>query len=301
MSAHGRRGHTAEAQSAGAGRQRRGRIRSLRSAIAWIALGGAMVMGATAAVPAAAGACPSWAHIKGFQGHSTTDFTGTASGSDNAGGTVSVELSRSGIAAIKFVARIPKSGSGPVEFLGATTASVVGATATSIDVSDTYSDKLPNGTITARQDASGASLAKTPGDLAFMTFDPGKCTYQLHFGFAVKTTSTGQFAESALGLPDNGAGASVITPPRKIPAGFKLHGTATVPVFYECSAGKHPTGCYEYTGLGSTYAWPEEYDMLKTCNSIVATSCGSSGTQEGTATIGWTLKPAVPKTSTKHH
>jgi hypothetical protein len=260
-----------------------------------------MVMGATAAVPAAAGACPSWAHIKGFQGHSTTDFTGTASGSDNAGGTVSVELSRSGIAAIKLVARIPKSGSGPVEFLGGTTASVVGATATSIDVSDTYSDKLPNGTITARQDASGASLAKTPGDIAFMTFDPGKCTYQLHFGFAVKTTSTGQFAESALGHSDNGAGASVITPPRKIPPGFKLHGTATVPVFYDCSTGKHPTGCYEYTGLGPTYAWPEEYDMLKTCNSIVATSCGPSGRHEGTATIGWALKPAVSKASTKHH
>jgi len=259
-----------------------------------------MVMGATAAVPAAARACPSWAHIKGFQGHSTTDFTGTASGSDNAGGTVSVELSRSGIAAIKLVARIPKSGSGPVEFLGATTASVVGATATSIDVSDTYSDKLPNGTITARQDASGASLAKTPGDIAFMTFDPGKCTYQLHFGFAVKTTSTGQFAESALGHPDNGAGASVITPPRKIPHGFKLHGTATVPVFYDCSTGNHPNGCYEYTGLGPAYAWPEEYDILKTCNSIVATSCGASGTHEGSATIGWTLKPAVPKTSTKH-
>jgi hypothetical protein len=74
MSAHGKRGHTADA--AGAGRQRRGRIRSLRSAVARIALGGAMIMGATAAVPAAAGACPSWAHIKGFQGHSTTDFTG---------------------------------------------------------------------------------------------------------------------------------------------------------------------------------------------------------------------------------
>ena len=94
MSAHGERGHTADAWSAGAGRQRRGRIRSLSSAIARIALDGAIVMGVTAAVPAAAGACPSWAHIKGFQGHSTTDFTGTASGSDNAGGTVSVGLSR---------------------------------------------------------------------------------------------------------------------------------------------------------------------------------------------------------------
>ncbi len=140
-----------------------------------------------------------------------SDRSGRASGSDNAGGTVSVELSRSGIAAIKLIARIPRSVSGPVEFLGKTTASVVGVTATSIDVGDTYFDSLPNGTITARQDASGASLAKTPEDLAFMTFVPGKCTYQLHFGFAVKTTSTGQFAESALGHPDNGAGASVIT------------------------------------------------------------------------------------------
>jgi hypothetical protein len=260
-----------------------------------------MVMGAAAAVPAAAGACPSWAHIKGFQGHSTTHFTGTASGSDNAGGTVSVDLSRSGIAAIKLGARIPKSGSGRVGFFGGTTASIVGVTATSIDVSDTYSDRLPNGTITARQDASGASLAKTPEDLAFMTFVPGKCTYQLHFGFAVKTTSTGQFAESALGHPDNGAGANVITPPRKIPPGFKLHGTATVPVFYDCFTGHHPTGCYEYTGLDSTYAWAEAYDILKTCNSIVATSCGAAGTREGTATIGWALKPAVFKTSTKHH
>ena len=70
----------------------------------------------------------------------------------------------------------------------------------------------------------------------------------------------------------------------------KLHGTATVPVFYDCF---HPTGCYEYTGLDSTYAWAEAYDMLKTCNSIVATSCGAAGTREGTATIGWALKPAV--------
>ncbi len=166
MPAHGRRGHTVDAQSAGAGRQRRARIRSLRSAIARIAVGGALVMGAFAAVPAAAGACPSWANINGFQGHSTTDFTGTASGSDNAGGTVSVELSRSGIAAIKLIARIPRSVSGPVEFLGKTTASVVDVTATSIDLGDTYFDSLPNGTITARQDASGASLAKTPEDLA---------------------------------------------------------------------------------------------------------------------------------------
>ena len=41
--------------------------------------------------------------------------------------------------------------------------------------------------------------------------------------------------------------------------------------------------------------------MLKTCNSIVATNCGAAGTREGTATIGWALKPAVFNTSTKHH
>ena len=120
--------------------------------------------------------------------------------------------SRSGIAAIKLIARIPRSVSGPVEFLGKTTASVVGVTATSIDVGDTYFDSLPNGTITARQDASGASLAKTPEDLAFMTFVPGKCTYQLHFPASPsRPPPPGNSQKSALGHPDNGAGASVIT------------------------------------------------------------------------------------------
>lgn len=242
------------------------------------------------AIPAAASACPNWARVKAFHGHADTAFDESTSGSDNGGGTVTVELHRSGSVKIDMSTRVPKHGSGRTEFLGGSHGGI-------LRVHDTYTDDTGSGSITGEQTADGPGVHPS---LTFLELHPSSCTYQLHMMFSVKATSSGEWPSP----PDLGAGGVAVTPARHIPSNLKLFGTADVPAYYDgCSGRPHHGGCYEFEGFLSRYAWPQEFDMLKTCGSIVATSCGPSGQKEGTASFSWSLSPAAPPKpkKKKHH
>lgn len=255
-----------------------------------VGLTGALcVLSALLVLPAVATACPKWSKIKGFRGDADTSFDGTVSGSDNNGGTVTVGLDRAGSVKIDLAGRIPKSGNTFTEFLGGTGGGI-------LRVDDTYTDIIDGAVQAAgKQTADGPGVTHNLSDLAFLVLNPTTCTYQLHIAFAVLTTSTGDWPTT----PDPGAGGFAITPRRPIPASLKLVGSADVPAFYENCSGSNPVGgCYEFAGLDGGYQWAQEFDMLKTCGSVVASSCGPEG-QEGTAHYEWSIKPSTSKT--KHH
>jgi len=69
--------------------------------------------------------------------------------------------------------------------------------------------------------------------------------------------------------------------------------TADVPAYYDGCAGSEPHGgCYEFSGLaGGGYQWAQEFDMLKTCGSVVAATCAAEG-QEGSASFSWSVSPS---------
>jgi hypothetical protein len=244
------------------------------------------------ATPAGAAACPQWSKVKAFRGTANTVFSGTATGSDNNGGTVTVELNRSGSVNVDLAGRIPKSGSSATEFLGGTG----GGT---LLVHDTYSDVGGGQTTSGGQMGDGPGATAALSNLAFMTLNPSSCTYQLHISFAVVTTSTGDWPTP----PDPGAGGFAVMPARRIPSNLKLVGTAEVPAYYDgCSGSQPPGGCYEFGGFEGGYAWAEEFDMLKNCGSVVAASCGPSDQQEGTATVSWSMSAnPAPKKTHRHH
>jgi len=241
------------------------------------------------ATPAVAAACPKWSKVKAFRGSADTAFDGTATGSDNNGGTVTVGLDRAGSVNIDLGGRIPKSGSAMTEFLGGTGGGI-------LRVDDTYTDANGGSSTTGRQTADGPGVTDGVSNLAFLVLSPSSCTYQLHIAFGVKTTSTGDWPTS----PDPGAGGIAITPVRHIPSNLKLFGTADVQAYYDGCAGSAPHGgCYEFTGLRGGYEWAQEFDTLKTCGSVVASACSPEG-QEGTATFSWSISPSTPPKKKKH-
>jgi hypothetical protein len=243
------------------------------------------------AAPAIANACPKWSKVKAFRGGVFTAVDESASGSDNNGGTVTVELDRSGSVHVDFPRRTPKSGSRLTEFLGGTGGG-------KLSVHDTYVDDDQGQLTTGQQNADGPDVADNPMDLSFLVLYPSSCTYQLHVSFAVETTSTGDWPMP----PDPGAGGVAVTPRRRIPSNLQLHGVEEVPAYYEGCAGSNPeAGCYEYAGLDGGYEWAQEFDMLKTCGSVVASSCGPEGQREGSATVNWNIKPYPPPKKKKRH
>jgi len=243
------------------------------------------------ATPAAAAACPKWSAVKAFRGSADTAFDETATGSDNNGGTVTVELNRSGSVNIDLGGRIPKSGSGQTEFLGGTGGGI-------LRVGDNYTDTNAGQSTTGKQTADGPGVHDGFSNLAFLVLHPSSCTYQLDISFGVKTTSTGDWPTA----PDPGAGGVAITPERHIPSNLKLVGTADVPAYYDGCAGSSPSGgCYEFAGLEGGYEWAQQFDMLKTCGSVVASSCSPEG-QDGTATFSWSISPSpAPKKKKNGH
>ena len=73
-----------------------------------------------------------------------------------------------------------------------------------------------------------------------------------------------------------------------------------MPAYYEgCSGSEPPGGCYEIADLDGGYAWAQGFDMLKTCGSVVASSCGAEG-QEGTASFSWSISPHSPPKKKGH-
>lgn len=242
---------------------------------------------ASLAMPALASACPKWSKVKAFSGHADTSFDASVSGSDNNGGTVTVALDRAGSLKIDLTGRIPKSGSGMTEFLGGTSGGI-------LRVGDMYADSTEG---TAGGQTGDGPVVKSLQDLAFLVLSSASCTYQLHFSYGVKTTSSGEWPMP----PDPGAGGVAVTPAHHIPSSLKLLGTADVPAYYEGCSGSSPHGgCYEFEGLNGGYAWAQEFDMLKTCGSVVASSCGPEGQPEGNATISWGISPAAaPKQKKK--
>jgi hypothetical protein len=249
----------------------------------WLAGVVSVLLPVMLATPAIAAACPHWSNVKAFRGDADTAFDGTATGSDNNGGTVTVGLDRAGSVKIDLGGRIPKSGSAMTEFLGGTGGGI-------LRVDDTYADTGGGTSTTGRQTADGPGVRDGFSNLAFLVLSPSSCTYQLHISFGVVTTSTGDWPSP----PDPGAGGVAITPVRHIPSNLKLFGTVDVPAYYEGCAGSAPHGgCYEFSGLRGGYAWAQEFDMLKTCGSVVASSCAPEG-QEGTATVSWSISPSTP-------
>jgi hypothetical protein len=224
--------------------------------------------------------------VKAFRGSADTAFIGSVSGSDNDGGTITVDLTRSGSVDIDLSSRIPKTGSSATEFLGET----AGGT---LRVNDGYSDTIPPAA--GAQIADGTSVQSSLSDLAFLTLNPSSCTYQLRFSFVVPTTSTGDWPMP----PDPGAGGVAVSPARHIPPDLKLDGSAVVPAYYEGCAGSAPAGgCYEFEGFGAN-SWEQEFDILKTCGSVAASSCVPSG-EEGTAAVSWSMSPQRA-VKTKHN
>jgi len=246
------------------------------------------VLLAMPAVGVAAG-CPKWSKVRAFRGDADTAFDGTVSGSDNNGGTVTVALDRAGSVKIDLPVRTPKFGSGPTEFLGGTGGGTV-------RVDDTYVDANGGGATRGMQTADGPGVRDGFSNLAALVLYPASCTYQLRIAFGVPTTSTGDWPTS----PDPGAGGVAVTPVRHLPSTLKLFGTAEMPAYYEgCSGSDATGGCYEFAGLHGGYQWAEEFDTLKTCGSVVASSCSPEG-QEGTATVSWSIAPYTPPKK-KHH
>jgi hypothetical protein len=233
-------------------------------------------------LPAGALACPQWSSVKAFAGSADTAFTAAASGSDDDGGTVTVELDRSGSVNIDLPARTPTSGSTFTEFLGGTG----GGT---LQVNDTYADSIGGPSASGEQTADGPGVSDGVYNLAFLDLNPTSCTYQLEIEFAVPTTSSGAWPMP----PDPGAGGVATTPQLPIPANLKLSGSADLPAYYDGCAGSSPVGgCYQMSGFEGGYAWAQELDMLDTCGSVVASNCTQGNPQEGTASYSWNISPA---------
>ena len=234
-------------------------------------------------MPSAAVACPSWSGVAAMNGTATTNFQGTASGSDNEGGTLVIALSRAGKVNVLLPKRIPPTGDASTEFIGATSGG-------SLHVNDTSTDTFTS--TAGSQSGDGPVVTSTTlGDLASLVLDRASCTYQLHIGFSVRTSSAGELPFGQ----DLGAGGFAITPVRPIPASLALVGSATVPVYYECvDFSPSPSGgCYgEDEGLNTASNWGGEYHLLKSCGSVVASNCNFGG-QEGTASFSWNLSPTI--------
>ena len=234
-------------------------------------------------MPSVAVGCPSWSGVTAMKGTATTSFQGTASGSDNEGGTLVISLSRGGTVNVLFPKRVPPTGDGSTEFLGATGGG-------SLHVNDTSTDTFTS--TAGSQSGDGPVVTSTTlGDLASVVLDRAACTYQLHIGFSVQTSTTGELPFTQ----DPGGGGFAITPVRPIPANLALVGAATVPVYSDCgsSGASPPGGCYGAAlGLSGPSNWEGEYDLLKSCGSVVAAICNFGG-QEGTASFSWNISPSI--------
>ena len=205
-------------------------------------------------MPSVAVGCPSRSGVTAMKGTATTSFQGTASGSDNEGGTLVISLSRGGTVNVLFPKRVPPTGDGSTEFLGATGGG-------SLHVNDTSTDTFTS--TAGSQSGDGPVVTSTTlGDLASVVLDRAACTYQLHIGFSVQTSTTGELPFTQ----DPGGGGFAITPVRPIPANLALVGAATVPVYSDCgsSGASPPGGCYGAAlGLSGPSNWEGEYDLLK--------------------------------------
>jgi hypothetical protein len=237
--------------------------------IAVCALAAALV-----AAPAAASACPSYAHVKSFSGTASESFAASASGDDGIGGTATVSVSHLASGLKSSMTRVSAE---PNAFQGLTSSG-------SITVSDAFSD--PAQMQSGAQNAGGASK---PG-IAHSTLGlvPGTCTYVVAVGFGIATASSGNWPNNGPGLftPDLGVTGSAVSPPEPIPAGLKLSGTATVDVYD--GAAPQGKGYYLPAGLGARDQWEAELRDL---------SAATTDQPYATATFSWSF---TPNFSNKH-
>ncbi|MBS1860564.1 MAG: hypothetical protein JSS68_02520 [Actinobacteria bacterium] len=242
--------------------------------------------------PNAAGACPSWAGVKGFEGHVAMSFTQSASGVDPGnGGTQTITLDRNAShLEVDLHGRLTSNGPGILkrvtQFLGRTSGGSVSVT-----------DRLINTGL----GQSGTASAGGPSDPwpAGLELWPRTCKYQLTAGFATRTTLSGDLPSQL--EPEPLVSAAAFTPRETIPAhSLKLSGTATVDVYYErCPELNNLPGtekdCYVPSG-----GWLNDFQTLKFCHSVTAENCEDGGEEQGTAQISWSISPVYGKKKKPH-
>jgi hypothetical protein len=149
---------------------------------------------------------------------------------------------------------------------GPSFSSVSQPTGGSVTVSDNYTDQ----TGSVHMTGSGATKAGGDGTGADITTNRN-CTYQVHVGFQIPTTSviTG-FEETDTGVADNATSAVV-----PIPSNLVLKGSTTIPA----SGGGAVSASQGLFDMSGDPVWGESIDYVTT------------GKPEGTAKISWDLNP----------
>ena len=229
-------------------------------------------MAVLAAMPAAAGACPSLARVKAFKGHAHTGFDAQASGLNEPGqpqyGTETIHLQRSAGNLDINLTHKTITRAGIVTFTGKAGGGDLTIEDTSTDSSDHTKDSVLH--------------YNGPPHFAAATLflDPKKCKYQLTVSFAIPT-------------PDRTAVRGLAFSKRNtIPASRKLASSEYPDGYYTCPGDPLLSGsaCYQFGGGFAT-----DFMTLFQCHSAQAVNCSSKEGPVGLATFAWHLKPSYVK------
>jgi hypothetical protein len=235
-----------------------------------------------AAAPTAASACPSFAHLKAFNGTvGEAFFEATASAEDPGnGGIETITISRDATALKTRLA--PETPDNP--FGGAFGGKVKGHY---FIVGDHF--------VNSGSGAAGALRAVGPipgSDSAQLLLYGGACEYQFSEDVGVKIEFSGTEAID----PGERAGEFALSPKLPIPNSLDLSGNAKIPAYPSgCEKNGVPSkkGCYDFDG-----GWETDFGTLQQCGSVTAEECSGEDEPAGTARFRWSLIPVFRKS---HH
>ena len=227
---------------------------------------------ALTAAPAVAASCPSLSNVKSYSGTASMSFSGSQSGPDGSGGTMSVSISHSEDDMTLSSMLPDKSGN-----------DYIGTPSGAIDVNDSYTDVVPGGGGgTATQTANGGPNSQ--GDSVVINFIPSSCVYSMTMEMSTPTTAQA----TGNGPNDGGISDSAITQSSIPYSSLSLTGTETIEAWGSVGGDTLPEiEAGEYVVGGPFSAWSNDL------NDAAGTSPGPNQTPVGTATISWDLTPTL--------